>query len=449
VTKNGVDTLSAADGAWWRMEHPTNPMTITAVFTFVEPLGYEELQQLIERKLLRYGRFRQRIVGSGRRGGARWEEDPDFTLRNHLRRVNLPEPADQGALQGLVGELMSTPLPADRPPWQIHHIPTYRDGSAMVVRIHHCIGDGMSLVRVLLGMADEPVAGAAASAHKTFTGAGAPSTRALVSPARFLAAARTGGGAAATVGRLLAMRADPRTVFRGALGTTKRAAWSRPIPLDDVKRIGRRLGGTVNDVLLSAVAGALRAYLARRGARADGLTLRAVVPVNLRRPDDLDSLGNKFGLVFLPLPVGEPDPLARLRATKRNMDRIKRSPEAVVVFGLLRALGKTTPALLVRAVNMLGRKATAVITNVPGPYEPIRFCGKVIESVMFWVPQSGRLGLGISILSYAGQVRIGVASDAGLVPDPESIAAAFHDALDELLPAASASRDAVHAHSAT
>jgi hypothetical protein len=161
--------------------------------------------------------------------------------------------------------------------------------------------------------------------------------------------------------------------------------------------------------------------------------------VNLRRADDLATLGNKFGMVFLPLPVGEPDAIERLRATKRAMDRIKKSPEAVLIFGILRALGRTTTAALIAAVNLLGRKATAVMTNVPGPRERICFQGVPIDDIMFWVPQSGRLGLGVSILSYAGQVRIGVAADARLIPDPEAIVRAFHHALDELLARAPAS----------
>jgi WS/DGAT/MGAT family acyltransferase len=216
----------------------------------------------------------------------------------------------------------------------------------------------------------------------------------------------------------------------------KRAAWSEPIPLDRVRALGRATGGTINDVLLSAVAGALRRYLAGRGDRVDGAELRAVVPVNLRAAHDTASLGNKFGLVFLPLPVGEADPLARLAATKRNMDAIKRSPEAIVVFGLLRAFGKTTAAVLVTAVKLLARRASAVMTNVPGPRARIRFAGATVDGVMFWVPQSGRLGLGVSVLSYAGQVRIGIASDVRLVPDPGALVAEFHAALDDLLAAA-------------
>ncbi|HZF67815.1 MAG TPA: wax ester/triacylglycerol synthase family O-acyltransferase [Gemmatirosa sp.] len=451
-------TLSAADGAWWRMEHPTNPMTITAVFTFAEPLGYDAFGEVIRDKLLVHPRFRQRVVDRGA-GGVRWEDDAGFDLGRHYVAARLDEGAGREALQRYVGELMSTPLDPDRPLWQLHLVEGYQGASALVARVHHCISDGMSLVQLLLTMADDPPAaeparlggrrgddeptrvargGGSARAGGGLVRAMTGSIAAVVGPRRLMAAARVGGDLAGTLARLVDLRADPRTVLRGALGREKRVAWSEPISLDAVRAIGRATGGTINDVLLSAVAGALRLYLAGRGHHTDGLTLRAVVPVNLRRADDLSSLGNKFGLVFLPLPVGEAHPIRRLVATKRGMDRIKRTPEAAIIFGLLRAFGRTTAAALVTAVNLLGRKATAVMTNVPGPRVPIRFRGATVDGVMFWVPQSGRLGLGVSILSYAGEVRIGVATDARLSPDPEAIVAAFHAALDELLASAPA-----------
>jgi WS/DGAT/MGAT family acyltransferase len=425
-------TLSAADGAWWRMDQPTNLMTITAVFTFADPMPHAALRRLVEERLLKLDRFRQRVVRRPPLARLSWEDDPAFDLGHHVRPAALDAPDDHGALQALVGTLMSTPLDPDRPPWQFHHVESFRGGSAFVVRVHHCIADGMSLVQVLLHLADEPPALAVALPRAPAGGPGSPDRRpGLVSPRRLVRAWRAGGGLAAAVARVLDLRADPRTPLRGALGTEKLAVWSEAVSLEDVRAVGRRFGATVNDVLLSAVAGALRRYVEGRGHRADGLTLRAVVPVNLRRPGDL-ALGNKFGLVFLPLPVGGATALDRLHAVKREMDRIKRSPEAVVIFGLLQAVGTTATRLVMTAVNLLGRKATAVMTNVPGPREPVRFFGHAADGVMFWVPQSGRLGVGVSILSYCGQVRVGLAVDRGLVPDPHVLVRGFHAAFEEL-----------------
>lgn len=436
------------------MDRPTNPMTITAVFTFAEPLAYDALAALVTGQLLTHARFRQRVVDGGA-GRAYWEEVPALELADHLVRAELPAGAGRETLEALVSRLMSERLPRDRPQWQFHLVERYRGGSALVARVHHCIGDGISLVQLLLSMADSadasepphyepeltyppPPRGAAervAARALARAAAGAGGVRALVSPGRLIGAARLGGGVAAVLARLLDLRADPRTVLRGTLGRAKHAVWSEPIPLDTVRAVSRATGGTINDVLLSVVAGALRHYLAARGDRVDGLVLRAVVPVNLRRAGDTHSLGNKFGLVFLRLPVGESGAVARLAATKRYMDTIKRSPEALVVFGLLRVLGTTTAATLVAAVRLLARRASAVMTNVPGPRTRIRFAGALVDGVMFWVPQSGGLGLGVSVLSYAGEVRVGVAADARLVPDPAALVAAFHHALGELVAA--------------
>jgi hypothetical protein len=163
-----------------------------------------------------------------------------------------------------------------------------------------------------------------------------------------------------------------------------------------------------------------------RGEPIGGLDFRAVVPVNLRPIEEELNLGNSFGLVFLSLPVGIEDPLERLAELKRRMDLIKGTPEAIVAFGILNTMGLASPKIEDIIVDIFEKKATTVMTNVPGPREVRYFAGKAIRGVMFWVPQSGRLGLGVSIISYAGEVLVGIASDAGLTPDPEMIVEALH-----------------------
>ncbi len=407
------------------MEHPTNLMTITGVFTFDGPFGLAEARGLAER-LLRFDRFRQRVVTDGPLGRPSWVVDAEFDLANHVFAVEAQRGTDDHrALETLVGELMSAPLDYARPLWQFHVATLPTGAGALVARVHHCIADGMSLVQVLLHIADEPPL---LPAFDRTANAG-DAARGLVGRRGLVSAARATGTVAAALARIADLRPDPRTPLRGRLGVTKRAVWSRPLALDAVRQVGKAHGATINDVLLSTVAGALGRYLASRGAAAD--VLRAVVPVNLRRPGDV-ALGNKFGMVFLPLPVGVRDASERLRMLKTAMDEIKRSPEAVIIFGLLRAFGRTTTRLLRLAVNLLGGKATTVMTNVPGPREPIRFVGRVVDTLMFWVPQSGKLGMGVSILSYCGQVRVGVATDVGLVPDPERIVDAFEASFEEL-----------------
>ncbi len=163
------------------------------------------------------------------------------------------------------------------------------------------------------------------------------------------------------------------------------------------------------------------------------LNIRAVVPVNLRPLDRIPTMGNMFGVVFLSLPVGLASTYDRLVELRERMNQIKDSPEAVVAFGILTAIGSSPEGIQNMAVNMFGSKATAVMTNVPGPREAIYLAGKRIRSCMFWVPQSGRLGLGVSIFSYAGEVLVGFATDQGLIPDPQQLIDGYHEEIDELM----------------
>ncbi|NIV32197.1 MAG: DUF1298 domain-containing protein, partial [Anaerolineae bacterium] len=228
----------------------------------------------------------------------------------------------------------------NKPLWQFHYVERYERGSALICRLHHCMADGVALVHVLLSMADAGPPKPENSQHKP----GRPGRLAGRARARYVGRNRTvrklvrrgfsllshprqaadlvrmGTQAATTLGNLALMPPDPRTTFRGKMDVTKRAAWSMPVPLDEVKEIGRRMGGTVNDILLTAMTGALQRYLQGRGEWQDDISLRAAVPVNMRPPNTEGELGNRIGMVFLALPVGLADPAERLRELKRRMD---------------------------------------------------------------------------------------------------------------------------------
>lgn len=449
------EAMSNVDAAWLHMEDRTNLMIITGVLSFYEKLEFSKLKELIEDRFLGYDRFRQRVVESPLpMVGPRWVEDKYFNLRSHLQKVALPDPGGQDELQEMVSTLMSTPLDSTKPLWQFQYIENYRGGSAVVARIHHCIADGIALVRVLLGMTDDspkgspkvrrtrrrstPLGGGpwlpevvneALYSVRRATGKMVDGTvETLLDPARAAGLAGEGLKATGVLGRLALMPADPMTRLKGDLGTAKRCAWSKVLALDEVKSFSKTTGATINDVLLTGVAGALRRYLISRGEELrPGLEIRAIVPVNLRPEGAVEQLGNRFGLVFLALPVGIADRTERLRELKARMDSIKNSTEAVVTYGVLNALGTASSSVESQAVRFFGSKATAVMTNVPGPREELYLAGKAMRSMMFWVPQAAHLGLGVSVLSYAGQVRLGVVTDAGLVPDPKALIEAFQE----------------------
>jgi hypothetical protein len=181
------------------------------------------------------------------------------------------------------------------------------------------------------------------------------------------------------------------------------------------------------------LAGALRRYLATHGEDPGALkSLRAVVPVNLRPPDETPELGNRFGLVFLDLPIGLEHELERLDDIQSTMNRLKSSPDALISLKALQGMGHLSEALEERALRMFTSKASLVASNVPGPYDPVKLAGKEVKSCMFWVPQSGDIGVGISILSYAGEIRVGVMADANLIEEPRALVAAFEEEVASL-----------------
>jgi len=230
------------------------------------------------------------------------------------------------------------------------------------------------------------------------------------------------------------MKSDPNTPFKGKLGIRKRLVWTDPMDLGKIKTVGKAISTTtLNDVLVATVTGAMRRYLKTRNIAVNELDLRVSIPVNIRKKGTEFELGNKFSLVFLPLPVYLQDPILRLKEVKRRMDHLKKSADPYINFGLLNVIGLLPPAIARKAAQFFGNKASGVMTNVPGPRQPLYFAGSKIENIMFWVPRSGAIGLGISILSYDGKVTVGIASDEGLMPDPEVLLEGFEEEFNYLL----------------
>lgn len=439
--------LNAADSAWLRVDRDNNHMIITAVLVLGQRTAFSRVQERLDERLRAYPRLRQRIV-EGSFGLNRWEDDPEFEIGRQTQLVQLKEPADRPALEAFVGELMPQTLDPSRPPWRIYYVENYVgnffdgsanetadepeapvNGAALVVRAHHCVADGIALLRVLLSLADEPPDITFPTAAAGWARSGPGRSRL----ATFAASLRTMGRAALGLVGFLTRRKDPPSRFRSPLGFEKRAAWSTPIALDDVKHVCHTLDATVNDVLLNAAAGALGRTLKDTPEFHPDLVLRGVVPVNLRAREDLFGLGNYFGLVFLPMPVGMTDARERLARVSQAMQSIKASPEALAWFALLRALGRVPSWIEAKGVELFSRKASLVITSLAGPKNALHFCGAEIEELLFWVPSAGNVGLGISVLTYRGKVQLGVATDAGQEPDPRRIVDAFEAEIAELV----------------
>jgi WS/DGAT/MGAT family acyltransferase len=343
--------------------------------------------------------------------------------------------------------------------WEFHFVENYDGRSALVARIHHCYADGIALMGVLLSLTDaspsargrprppHPAEHHAAGMWKVLgpfsdvrSSAGWISEAVLEKyfellrhPEHVIDYAKLARRVAADVIELATMSYDSPTLYKGQPGVEKRVAWCDPLRLDEIKAVGRVLGCSVNDVLLSCVCGALGSDLARRGQDPAGVEIRALVPVNLRGRTDDGSLGNWFGMVPLLLPLGIANPLARLYEVHQRMEALKQSYLAPLSLGLLAFAGMVPAIVQQEILDFLANKATAVMTNLPGPQQPLYLAGVPLEQLMFWVPQSGNIAMGVSILSYAGGVQFGLVTDAALTPAPQRVVERFRPEFERLL----------------
>jgi len=462
--------MSRVDTAWLRMDSDVNLMMIVGVWLLRPAIGIEALRDRVRTRLLHYPRFREKVV----RGtlGSQWVEDEEFDIRNHVVAEKLKPQRGQSlrdALKQRMGELASTPLDHAHPLWCFHLVEDYDGGSASICRIHHCIGDGVALNSVMMSIADDAIeppelareAAHAAAAHEAHQGdwladelirpltrvtvkaigaygeALARSLQILEHPLQSLLGLRDLAGSGARLlsdaAALALLPDDSPTSLKGHGDGRKVVAWCEPLALEPVKAVGKALGASVNDVLLACVAGAIGRYLRDTGADPTGKDIRALVPVNMRPIEDAWQLGNRFGLVPLLVPVGIDNPLDRLRVVHERMEALKTGYQPLLSYGILGLSGLLNEGGQKALSSLFLDKTTAVMTNVPGPAQPIRFCGATVTQSIFWVPSSGDVGVGVSIISYAGSVQFGLITDEMLCPQPGRIIDRFAPEFEQLL----------------
>ena len=456
--------MGAVDAIWLSMDSPDNLMVIDGIMSLDGPVDVERLKAVLQRRLVdRYPVFSQRVVEPRTPlGMPAWEDDEAFSMDHHVHHVQLAEPADEATLQAFIEEKMQEPLDRRLPLWQLYLIDGLEGGAVVLSRLHHALADGIALAQVMLSLTDEepdgdlvavvellrvpaptslldvagrlaaPVSAGARSAVHLFS-----EIPAVVNPT-YAVEALTAAWKAGRVADKLLLGHNPESPVSGAPGQAKRAVWANPRPLKDIKLVGRAVGATVNDVLVSAVSGAISEYISERGS--DPEDLSTMVPVNLRdaRQPLPRELGNKFALVMLPLPTRRLAPLQRLVETKRRMDAIKDSPEAVLTFGLITAIGHTNTQIAKQVIDFFAAKAIGVTTNVAGPMTGRYLAGVRVTGVLGWVPGSGRQTLGVCIFSYDGLVRVGFKADAGVITDPEVLVQALDAELDTVIRLAAA-----------
>lgn len=476
------ERLGTLDALFLDLEDRTAHMHVGAVALYDGAAPpYRDFLQLIESKLPYVPRYRQRLMfvpfGQGR---PVWVDETQFDLEFHLRHTALPAPGGKDELKKLAGRLLSQRLDRDRPLWEMWLVEGLEGGGfAVISKTHHCLLDGVSgvdLASVL--METEPqsepppapaqwsprphpkLAALLLTSMKEQVANPLQFARELASSARSAALGATSGGSggpgggegsgentalqlvrelAAGIKPLLSFAAEgqaPKTSLNAAISPHRRFEMV-DIPLSEVKTVRTGLGGTVNDVVLAMVAGALRRYLAGRG-EALGPDLRAMVPVSVRPQDQRGSLGNQVSAVFCPLPVGDPDPASRLRKVRESMKGLKEGGQVIGARALTRLGDFAPPTLVAQAARLqaVTRFFNIVVTNVPGPQFPLYLLGRKLRSCYPQVPLAAQQGVGIALLSYDGNIGVGLIGDADLARDLDAFAAALRAALDELLVAA-------------
>jgi len=453
------DRLTALDAAFYHLEHSGQLLHVGGVYTADGPVDYRRLCDDIESRLPSIPRYVQRVVPVPfTLGHPTWENDPTFDIQNHVKRHVLRAPGDDAQLAALAGRLFAEPLARDRPLWELHLVEGWHgDQAAIVAKVHHCMIDGVSGVQLMSVMFDvtptparrdipaplpapTPPPGPLGQVTRVVWEGAETFWRRLralpavvQNPGANLATIRSGLVSLARVGQAL-LQPPPATPYNGHVSGLRRVAW-RTLPLNEVKSIKNRLGGTVNDVILTTIAAALRRDLERRGVEPDGLELRAMCPVNVRRRDEHLALGNRVSMMFGVLPVGIYDPLERFRQVRATMGRLKREKESDHVARVLDLVELIPSALQVpiAQLQLTYVPINTVCTNVPGPPVSLYVQGRRLETMVPLVPLAQGVGLAFAILSYADTITIGIVCDPALVGDLEPLAEAISAAHRELL----------------
>jgi WS/DGAT/MGAT family acyltransferase len=419
--------MTRRDYAWHRMDTANNIMVINSILLFEGPVDMERLVSTIAQRLPNYPRFTQKV--ELRRGRPHWVEDRRFNIADHIKLERMEQEVSREALQGHLTRLAHQPLAGGRPLWHMTVLDKVNGGHAIVFRVHHCITDGLGLVHVLNHLTDDN------GLHcRTPSPADHPHRAAVVQNTVCSALARgiTHLKIAFHVSRLSMLFSDARTRLKNPMYGEKQLVWLPPLQMERVRAMSKRMGVTLNDAWVAAVSGALRTYLEQRGERVDGRALRAAVTFNLREKANAFQLGNEFGLVAVDLPTNIDDAVTRLRQSSARMTAIKRSHQPRATMAFLSIAG-CLPAPLQRfALNLFTSKGSVVLTNIEGPGGRRYLAGSRMTDLICWVPQAGRLGVGLAFISYAGQIQLALFVDKEQVPDPERLMELTYAAFDEL-----------------
>lgn len=414
--------LTTTDAAWLRVEDRSNLSICSLVLTFERALDFERLKARIEDHLMAIERFRQRVEPSRLPWSRpRWQEDDEFSLGNHLFRHQTADDALETLLLRHTAALIGTSLDAAHPLWQIHLVEGSARRSALIVRVHQAIADCTAVPQLITVLADPE------SHPERPIRFGPPD---LVSTSEVLAAARQSGAPTRLLCRLITTRSDSDSPLKGQPAAAKTVAWSRGVSLDRIESHARELGCSVEEILLTAVVAALRSELHYRDTPVEGLRLRAAVPLSLRQKAG-SATGTLMAFASVSLPLDPASAADRLAAVQAELRRGRGAMTQLIVLGAEPGRGLTMSEIEERSLLLVGTKATLLLSLIEGPSESLAVCGVPVARLMVWPALSGNLGLGVSVVRYAGLATAGVVADERMIGSAgvHRIAAGIADAL--------------------
>ncbi|HEY0126860.1 MAG TPA: wax ester/triacylglycerol synthase family O-acyltransferase [Blastococcus sp.] len=461
--EQNVDRMSALDAGFFYAESENTPMHVGSVAVFEGPAPtYGDVVRLILGKLEKVPRYRQRVRPvPGQLGRPLWVDDPHFQILYHVRHTALPRPGNDEQLRNLAGRVLGQRLDMAKPLWELWLVEGLADDRwALLSKVHHCMVDGVAGTDLMQLMFDlDP--DATHEPGEDWTPRRSPSSlevvagslsEGLIDPLRQLAStpgigsprravkglAASGKTLARAVPSLAKQAATPTArSLNGPIGPHRRWAWTEA-RLEEVKAVRTAFGGTVNDVVLTAITSGFRDLLEGRGElSSEKLVVRSLVPVSVRRESQKGSLDNQLSAVFVDLPVGLPDPLDRLAAIRGQMDEHKRTMSAVDANSIIAMGDFVAPTLLslaVRAGLQAGQMwSQAVTTNVPGPRVPLFVLGRRMHSATAYVPIAGGTRCSIGIFSYLDTMTFGINADFDGYPDVDVLSGGIRRGIEQLL----------------
>lgn len=414
--------FDAVDAAWLRMDRGNNPMSIAVLLKFEGRASEDALRTMLD-KLEGQPKFCSKVIEANHPfERPRWQMIEGFAPAEHLRIISRPMAIE--SLERVISAVLSHPIDRDGPLWDANLYHCTDGNDVLFIRLSHALGDGVSLVKLLLSMVEAPShvgvkkVGLRQGGSRGFLG-------------------KIGKAITKTVAlaKLAFLPTDSRGPLKRSLSGGRLVGYSRAYRVDEIAQYAHRKGVKLNDVLLCAIAGALRT-LVLKGNAGKGINLRAIEPVFLQHQTRDGEPSNHFGLVFIPLHLDIEDRDGRLTEIAQNTKHEKQSEDAPVAFDLLGAMGALGPIVERLVVDIFTRKASIMISNVPGPSQKIHFAGSELDEIIVWAPTAGHIGVSATIMGYAGKLRVAFSADRAMIDDVGPMIEWFEMELSALLSSA-------------